>query len=242
MEQIYLQIATLVISAALSLEAYKLRCLTKDGAVASFLVGSIVGVLSSINAFFLLTVFTIAGFVATLKDFDKKVEEGVQEGNSGERTAKNVLGVGIPPCIAVCINALGLLNPEQFAILFISTITVAGADTIASEIGIRDKKVYMITDFRRVEPGTNGGVSVIGTAVSTVAALLIAVLGWGIIMESLSIMLLIPFAMGVLGNLLDSLFGAVLENPGYISKYTNNCSTALIGAFAGLAIYAALGF
>lgn len=241
MEQIYLQIAALVISAALSLEAYKLRCLTKDGAIASFFVGSTVGVLSSMNAFFLLTVFTIAGFAATLKDFDKKVEEGVQEGKHGERTAKNVLGVGIPPCVAVCLNAFGLLTPEQFAVLFISTITVAGADTIASEIGIRDKKVYMITDFRRVEPGTNGGISVIGTSVSTIAALLIAVLGWGIIMESLNFMLLIPFAMGILGNLLDSVFGAVLENPGYITKYTNNCSTALIAAFAGLALYVALG-
>lgn len=241
MEQIYLQIAALAISAVLSLEAYKLRCLTKDGAIASFIVGSIVGVLASINAFFLLTVFTIAGFVATLKDFDKKSEEGVQEGTHGERTAKNVLGVGIPPCLVVFLNILGLLNPEEFAILFVSTITVAGADTIASEIGVRDKKVYMITNFRRVEPGVNGGVSVLGTAVSTVASLLIAVLGWWIIMESFSILLLIPFAMGVLGNILDSVFGAVLENPGYISKYTNNGSTALIAAFAGLAIYLALG-
>ena len=76
-----------------------------------------------------------------------------------------------------------------------------------------------------------------GTAVSTVAALLIAILGWFVITETLDWMLLIPFAMGVLGNLLDSVFGAVLENPGYISKYTNNCSTALIGAVIGVVLY-----
>ncbi len=236
MEDAYLKIAAIVISAVLSVEAYKLRCLTRDGAVASFLVGSCVGVLSSLNAFFLLTVFTIAGFAATLKDFDKKEAEGLQEGKKGERTSKNVLGVGFPPCLAVILEFLGFLSPEQFATLFVSTITVAGADTIASELGIRDKKVYMITTFERVEPGVNGGVSVFGTAISTIAALLIAILGWGVIMESLSPLLLIPFAMGVLGNLLDSVFGAVLENPGRISKYTNNCSTALIGGFVGLAI------
>ena len=125
--------------------------------------------------------------------------------------------------------------------MFISTITVASADTIASEIGIRDKKVYMITTFERTEPGINGGVSVLGTTISTVTALVIAVIGWVAITESFSLLFLIPFAMGVLGNILDSVFGAVLENPGYISKYTNNCSTAMIGAFVGLGICFLLG-
>lgn len=237
MEFSYLTVAAIVLSAALSIEAYKLQCLTKGGAVASFAVGAFVGVFASINAFFLLTIFTIAGFIATLKDFDKKSEQGLQEGRKGERTWKNVLGVGLPPCIAVALNYAGLLDLTAFAIMFISTITVAGADTIASEIGVRDKNVYMITSFEKVEPGINGGVSKMGTAVSTVAALLIAILGWFVMTETLDWMLLIPFAMGVLGNLLDSVFGAVLENPGYISKYTNNCSTALIGAAVGVIIY-----
>lgn len=237
MEFSYLMVAAVILSAALSIEAYKLQCLTKDGAVASFAVGAFVGVFASINAFFLLTIFTIAGFVATMKDFDKKTAEGLQEGKKGERTWKNVLGVGLPPCIAVALEFAGLIDPTTFAVMFVSTITVAGADTIASEIGVRDKKVYMITTFERVEPGINGGVSKMGTAVSTVAALLIAALGWFVLTEGLDWLLLIPFAMGVLGNLLDSVFGAVLENPGYISKYTNNCSTAIIGAVVGVLIY-----
>ncbi len=237
MEFPYLVAVAIVLSAVLSAEAYKLQCLTKGGAVASFAVGAFVGVFSSINAFFLLTIFTIAGFVATMKDFDKKTEEGVQEGKKGERTWKNVLGVGLPPCIAVALEATGILDPVTFAIMFTSTITVAGADTIASEIGIRDKKVYLITNFSRVEPGINGGVSVTGTVVSTVAALLIAVMGWFVLTESLDWLFLIPFAMGVLGNILDSVFGAVFENKGRMSKYTNNCSTAIIGAVIGVAIY-----
>ena len=107
----------------------------------------------------------------------------------------------------------------------------------ASEIGVRDKNVYMITNFQKVEPGINGGVSKTGTAVSTVAALLIAILGWFVLTESVDWLLLIPFVMGVFGNILDSIFGAVFENKGRMSKYTNNCSTALIGAILGVAIY-----
>ncbi len=240
MESTFLIAVAVVLSLVLSIESWKLQCLTRDGAVASFFVGAFVGVFGSVNAFFLLTVFTIAGFFATMRGLSKKMEEGLQEGTKGERTWKNVAGVGFPPCLIVALNFLGLLDPTAFDIMFISTITVAGADTIASEIGVKDKTVYMITTFKRVEPGINGGVSRLGTAVSTVASLLIAVLGWFVMTESLDWLLLIPFAMGVLGNLLDSVFGAVLENPGYISKYTNNCSTAIIGAAAGLLIYMAL--
>lgn len=238
MDPHFLIVMAVVLSAALSVEAYKLQCLTRGGAVASFAVGAFVGVFGSINAFFILTVFTVAGFVATLKDFNKKKDEGLQEGKSGERTWKNVLGVGLPPCLAVALWSVGLLDYTEFALVFISTITVAGADTIASEIGVRDKKVYMITNFERVEAGVNGGVSVLGTAVSTIAALVIALMGWFVVMESVDILFLIPFVAGVLGNIMDSVFGAVLENKGYISKYTNNCSTALIGAAFAYMVYA----
>lgn len=237
MESIYIIAVAILLSMILSLESYKLQCLTKDGAVASFLVGSFVGVLASVNAFFLLTIFTIAGFFATMRGLNMKKEEGLQEGKNGERTWKNVAGVGVPPCLVVALNALGLLDHTAFVIMFVSTIAVAGADTIASEIGVKDKNVYMITTFEKTEPGINGGVSRLGTGISTVAALMIAVLGWFVMTEGLDWMLLIPFAMGVFGNLLDSVFGAVLENPGYISKYTNNCSTALISAFIGMLIY-----
>lgn len=237
MDSHFLIAMAVILSAVLSVEAYKLQCLTKGGAVASFAVGAFVGAFGSINAFFILTVFTIAGFIATLKDFSKKEQQGLQEGKKGERTWKNVLGVGVPPCLVVALAYLGLLDQTEFSVMFISTITVAGADTIASEIGVRDRNVYMITDFHRVEPGVNGGVSVTGTAVSTVAALFIALLGWVVIMEGIDILFLIPFVAGVFGNLLDSVFGAVFENKGYMSKYTNNCSTAIIGAVFALAVY-----
>lgn len=238
MDPLLLTAMTVILSAVLSAEAYKLQCLTKGGALASFAVGAVVGIFGSINAFFLLTIFTVAGFFATLRSIDQKKAAGLQEGIKGERGWKNVLGVGFPPMLVVIVDCIHPLDPTLFAILFISTITVAGADTIASEIGVKDPKVYMITTFKPAEPGINGGISVTGTVVSTIASLLISVLGWFVITEELNMLLLIPFIAGVVGNLLDSVFGAVLENPGYISKYTNNCSTALIGAAFGATVWA----
>ncbi len=237
MDDVYLTAAAVVISAILSYEAYKLNSLTPDGAVASFAVGATVSILGSINAFFILTVFTVAGFGATMIGLGDKERAGLQEGRRGERTWKNVLGVGVAPVVAVVVGYSGLIDGDGFAVLFVATLAVAGADTIASEIGVRDRKTYMITTFKECEAGVNGGVSVLGTSVSTVAALLIAVLGWFVITETFSWLALIPFAMGVLGNVLDSVFGAVFENKGRMSKYVNNCSTELIASFVGLGIY-----
>lgn len=224
-------------SLALAAFAYKAHCLDGKGALASFTVGALTGIFGSLGAFILLIVFTMAGFAATMKGLKSKMAKGLQEGHHGERGWRNVLGVSIPALIVVFIDVAMDLDPTLFAIMYISTLAVAGSDTIASEIGVKDPKVYMITNFKRVEPGVNGGVSVLGTVTSTIAAFAIAVLGWAIMVGTFDLLFLIPFAMGVLGNVLDSVFGALLENKGYISKYTNNASTGFIPALIGGAIY-----
>lgn len=219
-----------IISAVLSVESYKLHCLTKDGALASFLIGALLALTGSVNAFFILTLFVIVSFFATMRDIDKKLAMGLQEGQFGERGWKNVAAVGFPPVLFTVINFLQPMDETLYIIMFLTSIVVGGADTIASEIGIKDPHPVMITTLKPVEPGVNGGVSKLGTAVSTVAAFGIAVIGWLVMTESLDWLLLIPFAFGVLGNFLDSLFGALFENRGWISKYTNNWSTELIAA------------
>ncbi|MBP5203744.1 MAG: DUF92 domain-containing protein [Candidatus Methanomethylophilaceae archaeon] len=227
------------LSALMSYIAYKTGCLTRDGAAASFLVGAFTGIVGSVSAFVLLIIFTVSGFVATRIGFEKKKKAGLQEGSAGERNWKNVAGVGIPPCVIVALNALFPMDPLLFDVMFVSTMTVAGADTIASEIGVKDPKAYLITTFKRVPPGTNGGVSLMGTAISTVAALGIAVIGWLVMTGTVDPLLLIPFVAGVVGNLLDSLFGTLLEDRGYISKYLNNGLTAILGAAFGAGVYVA---
>ncbi len=242
MDALLLAAVAVLLSAILSLIAFKTECLTKDGAAASFLTGAFTGALSSLNAFILLTIFTSVGFAATKSGLSKKKKAGLQEGTKGERTWKNVAGVGLPPCLIVALNLILPMDPILFDVMFISTLAVAGADTIASEIGVRDDKAYLITTLKRVPPGTNGGISVLGTTVSTIASLAIAVLGWVIMGNGIDWLLLIPFAAGVVGNLMDSVFGALIEDRGYMSKYANNFSTAMIGAIFGAGVCIAAGY
>jgi len=237
MDQTMLMVIEIIITVIISLEVYKLHCLSKSGAVASTVVGVVLAVFGPPSAFILMTLFTVASFFATMKDIDKKIEMGLQEGQFGERAWKNVAAVAFPPCLITVIHFFTGFDDTLYAIMFISSVAVAGADTIASEIGVKDPKAYMITTMKPVQPGVNGGVSVLGTVSSTIAAFGIALIGWAVMTESLSIWVLIPFTMGVFGNLLDSVFGALIENRGLISKYTNNWSTELISGILGGGIY-----
>jgi uncharacterized protein (TIGR00297 family) len=236
-----------ILALALSAIAYKLRMLTYTGARASLLVGYTVGVFGSVEWLILLIAFTFIGLFITRMDINEKNQHGLQEGNFGERTHKNVLGVGVPACIfAILFGLMHALLQGQYdlrmtvelalTVAFITTLTVAAADTVASEIGIRDGKVWLITTFERVKRGTNGGVSVLGTSASLAAAVFTGVVGWLLIFKGIDAYILIPIVMGFAGSVIDSVFGATLEKSGKITKYLNNSASAMIAAVIGMVI------
>ena len=229
-------VAVLVLSLVLSLLSYKMGLLTATGCIAAAGVGLITGIFGSLSWLLLLIVFTLLGFVATLMGISKKREKGLQEGTHGERDYRNVLGVALPCCIIALINTL--TNDEHYYLMmigYISSIAVAAADTAASEIGTKDSRVYLITNFKRVEPGTDGGISPFGTMISLVASVAVTLIGWAVINRSFDdIMIVVPMIAGFIGCMLDSVVGATLETWGYVDKYGNNCLTGLAGA--GIAI------
>ena len=218
-----------ILSVALSLTAHHLKTLTVSGTITAASVGTITGTLGSLKWLFVFILFTVIGLAVTYFDIKRKIRNGTQEGICGERCWKNVLGVGMPPMIVATMTFVYGTSLE-LSVAFIATITVAAADTVASEIGIKDRKVWKLPTFERTEPGVNGGISVLGTGTSSVASLIIALIAWIIIYGSFDWIFLIPAFAGMFGNFLDSLVGGTLETSGYISKYGNNCVTALVGA------------
>lgn len=224
------------LSLVLSLLIYAFRLLTVSGCVASFLIGSVIGVFGSLSWLVLLIVFAILGFAATKSGFTKKKEMGVQEGTHGERNYKNILGVAIPPFIIALLNFIFPGNESMMALGYIATIAVAAADTSASELGVKDPKVWLITNFKRVAPGTDGGVSVSGTVISLVVSLAVSIVGYLVIFQSLNVSLLVPTVCGFIGCVADSVLGATVESKGLISKYTNNAITGIIGGLLTILI------
>ena len=226
----------IILSLVLSAVAWKTGMLTGHGGIAAAAVLLVIGVLGGLDWLLMLVVFALVGFIVTKIAFSKKKDKGVQEGTSGERGWKNIVGVALAPAIISILNFTIPGHHDLMSVVYLSTITVAASDTVASEIGVRDARTWLITTFEKVTAGTNGGISVLGSAVSFVAALAVAVLGWVILFRDLSWLLLIPAFAGMAGNLLDSLFGATIEDR-YITKYTNNFVTGLLGGLIAALIY-----
>jgi uncharacterized protein (TIGR00297 family) len=237
---------------ALSGLAYYRDVLTADGAVAAFFVGMVIGIFGDVTWLLLLLFFLLSSFIATRYRFALKEAMGVQEGARGERRASNVLANGVAPMVVAVVSAFSptWLPKNVSGVLFLSALAVAGADTLASEIGVLSRNAYLITSLRRVAPGTDGGVSVLGQFSAFGAALYTALIGWFVLsygaaaagfavtMPMDSAYLLIPAFIGFVGCQIDSVVGATLELRGLVNKKTTNLIATSSGAILGWLILA----
>jgi uncharacterized protein (TIGR00297 family) len=229
----------LALCALLSLISYKFGLLTPSGSAASFVMGVVIGVFGSINWLVMLITFALAGFVVTRYKIDVKMKNGLQEGRKGERTYKNVFANAfVPAMIAIISYAVGMQNQPIAALAYLCSISVAAADTIASELGVLSPNVRLITNLKKVPPGTDGGISAYGTLWAILAAIFVSLAGWVVLFPGTAIddRVFVPIVMGVFGCMVDSLIGATFETWKLVDKLGNNVSSMAIGAIVGVAI------
>lgn len=178
----------------------------------------------------LMAVFFILGVLATSWKLNQKISEGLAEAQKGKRTATQVFAnagaAAITGLIAWILPELSLNASLVMAACFAS----ATADTISSELGnVYGKRFYNILSLKKATRGANGVISLEGTLAGCAGSCIISVIyalwqGW-------SIDLLFIVIAGTLGNLIDSILGAALENTGYISNnavnFLNTCAGAV---------------
>jgi len=237
---------TFLMCGALSALAYYRNVLTWDGSVAAFIVGLLIGVFGDVTWLFLVLFFLLSSFVATRYRFALKEALGVQEGRRGERGSSNVLANGIAPVAVAALSSLTTGRAHDLSgLVYVSVLAVAGADTLASEIGILSPNAYLISNGQKVTPGTDGAISVLGEVCALAAAVYTALVGWLVLgvlapvvgatatIPANSLLILIPVAVGFLGCQIDSVLGATLERKGIIGKRSVNLvSTSLGGIIA----------
>ncbi|OQY90649.1 MAG: hypothetical protein B6D38_02665 [Anaerolineae bacterium UTCFX1] len=190
--------------------AYRARSLSKSGAFAAMILGTIIFGLGGIPwAAILLTFFFTS---SALSRAFKKRKQGLNEkySKSDRRDAGQVLGNG---GLAAALVILHYFYPESNIgwIGFAASLAAVNADTWATEIGVLNPTLpRMIMDLRkRVEKGTSGGVSLVGTLASLAGSALIAALA-SLFTTNWSLFLPITFA-GLAGSLFDSFLGATVQ-------------------------------
>jgi len=218
-----------IICFALGFITYYRGLLNADGAVTAFFIGLFIALQGGLALIMILLVFLTSAFIATRYKFKYKKKRGMQEGFKGERGWVNVLANGAVPVIVLLLYnsgnllSFGFLNSKFALSLFVLAIAAAASDTLASEIGMTSNKVYLITTFERVEPGTNGGVSAYGELWAVIGSVYTFFVAQTIFyladMATFSPKILLSGVfIGFLGCQIDSVLGASLERRGLLNK------------------------
>jgi uncharacterized protein (TIGR00297 family) len=225
----------------LAIAAVLAGALTWPAGLLAAVFGSVIVILAGFPFLVLLVLFVAASSLATRYAFREKQRQKVQEGRSGERGISNVLAHIVVPMglVLVATGFPAAIPPATLAFLYACAIAFGAADTFASEFGVLTGHARSILDLRPVTPGTNGGVSVLGELWGFVGAAATAVVGWwafvafGAPEPMAALVIAGVIVAGFAACQVDSLVGAVLENPGYIGKGGTNLlgmvSAVLIG-------------
>lgn len=182
--------------------ALKYRILDGSGTFFAIIIGGVIIFTKGIGWFSLLLIFLLAGTIAT------KYRREIKRKRLHERAARkagNVIANGLTPA---ALAALSL--KYNLAIPFVASIAVAMADTFASELGVLSDNAYLITNLKKVEPGTNGAISMLGEGVALLGSFIISFSAYFLIGIDLWEVILCAF-LGFLGCHIDSILGATFQ-------------------------------
>ncbi len=210
-------ISGISLSVIMAFISYRLRALSISGAAGMIIVGSIVfGLGGVVFAIPLILFFVSSSLLSKIKTSDKEKSMEMFD-KSGPRDIYQVLANGGVGALAVLM--FFVTNNTIWFFIYLSSICEAAADTWATELGtISRKKPISIISFRKIEAGSSGGVSLLGTASAAGGSLMIAGFSYLFSLSGTSSQsprfesFIAVFIFGFIGALIDSLIGATIQS------------------------------
>lgn len=213
----------LVVTVAFALLARAVRGVDWSGALAGGLACFALFAGAGPAAFATLTALFVLTWLSTRIGYGRKQELGVAERREG-RTAWQVLAnLGAP---AIAAGAFAVTGHHPWLVAAIAALSEAATDTVASEIGqSRRHDARLITNWKLVPAGVDGGITLIGTLTGAAAGIVIVVVATVAGLLPMT-EFWIPAIAGFAGMLADSFLGATIQRRGWISnRGVNFCST-----------------
>ncbi len=221
--------------------AWGVRAVTAGAALVGVLLSLVLCLAAGPTALAPIVIVFLLTLVTTRIGRRKKERLGAA-GSTAERRH----GRGAPQILAnvgvaaICAAPLIFLSHARYVLLAgaCAALAEAAGDTVSSELGQAfGGNPRLITTWKRVTPGQDGGITLTGTVFSLCAMILVCVVcEWA--------NLLLPQFYGtvlvaaLLGTIVDSLLGATLERPGRLGNdAVNFSSTAFSAAFTIAVIF-----
>ncbi|EHP82899.1 TIGR00297 family protein [Methanotorris formicicus] len=201
--------------------------LDNRGICASSVMAFIIILGAGLTWLMVLLSFFVLGVLVSRTGYSAKKKMRLGE---SKRTVKNVLANGLIPLLFVILYFFGF----KLALFgYVGSIAAATSDTFSSELGVLSKETpRLITTLKKVEKGTDGGITFFGTFAGLMGAFLIGIASY-LLFKNYDL-IWIATVSGIFGNLVDSFCGAVFERQGIMNKEHVNFIATLIGGICGI--------
>jgi uncharacterized protein (TIGR00297 family) len=220
------------VTVAFTVLARWLRGVSRSGAAAGAVVCFLLYVGGGPGAFLALVTLFALTWSTTRWGYQRKQQMGTAEKRDGRRASQVLANLGLAAAFAFFHSIGG--GRAIYLLAMAAVVSEAAADTISSEVGQAiGQQARLVTTWKPVPAGTDGGVSPAGTAAGILAA--------GILSSVCAIGGLLPWrwvgisvTAAVAGMVADSFMGAWLER----RRLLNNDSVNFLGTVvaAGLAL------
>jgi uncharacterized protein (TIGR00297 family) len=254
-----LPIEALEISLGFALLVTALRAATPGGAICGgmicFLItlwtGSFTESILRTGLTPLLLLFVLT-FVSTRAGRTRKARTGLAESRRGRSAAQvianlSVAALGVSPQSAnlvkrwmayCCVS--GLYDSWAFGlvkVMCLAALVEATADTVSSEIGQAfGGDPVSIIGLRRVKPGIDGAITLLGSCAGIATGALVAIAGgWAMHLSARA--MLTGLGAAICGLFFDSLLGGTVEQRGWIGNDLVNFTSTLFAAALAAVVY-----
>jgi uncharacterized protein (TIGR00297 family) len=227
------------LNALLIAAAQRAPLLTPAGWAHAGVLGTVLWGSLGWRAWLAVVAYLVMGSLVTRLGWLQKQTAGLAEARGGRRGPENVWGsalVGALLALLACRAPLAWQPALQLA--FASSFAAKLADTFGSEIGKRwGRHTVLITSLRPVPAGTEGAISLEGTAASVVGGGLMA-----LVMLGLGVIAGLPAwsavtAVALLATLAESVIGATLQSRlSWLSNEAVNALQTLLAALLAIAV------
>jgi uncharacterized protein (TIGR00297 family) len=160
----------------LAIAGYALHSVNLSGLIAGWILGTIIIIGGGSALYLPLMAFFIIGTLVTKLGYKRKSTAGLAQEGGGRRGASHAFAnAGVAALCAIAVwRGLSVLP----LLMGVTALATAACDTTGSEIGqLFGRRAFLATTFRRVEPGTEGALSIEGTLAGIFAAAAVAITG-----------------------------------------------------------------
>jgi uncharacterized protein (TIGR00297 family) len=221
----------LLISIGFAFLAFSVGAVNRSGAAAGALVSYLLCAVGGFAALAALIAVFVLAWLTTKIGYQRKERMGAAEKIEGRDAFQVLANLSVA---AGCAILYAFQSKAIFLLTVAASLSEAAADTVSSEIGqLSHEKVRLITTWKAVPAGTDGGVTVLGTVSGLAAAIVVSfvcAVGGMIPWNRAGIPILAAFC----GTVADSFLGAMFERRRLLSNDLVNFLGTLIAALIAL--------